>query len=134
MTLKPARVPQQLRLRQQGCELLVRYADQTELSLSAEYLRVFSPSAEVQGHGLIEPQLVGGKRSVTIRRIEPVGRYAVRLHFSDGHDTGLYAWETLQQMAADYPARWARYEQRLAEHRMSRDEDVLAFNALRPKK
>ena len=126
--------PQQLRLRDQGRELVVVDADAEPLALSAEYLRVFSPSAEVQGHGLIEPQLVGGKRAVTIKRIEPVGRYAVRLHFSDGHDTGLYAWDTLREMAAQHDKRWARYLERLEAHGMSRDEDVIAFNALRPRK
>ena len=113
--------------------LEVGYADGRCYQLPCEYLRVFSPSAELQGHGLIEPLLVGGKREVNISAIEPVGQYAVRLRFDDGHDTGLYSWEVLQRLGEAQADNWARYLQRLADVGMSRDRDVTKLAAL-PKK
>lgn len=113
--------------------LEVRYADGTLYALPAEYLRVFSPSAEVRGHGLEEPVLVPGKREVSIREIKPVGRYAVRLVFDDGHDTGLYSWDVLSALGSGQQANWSRYLARLAEHAMSRERDVVKLSAL-PKK
>ncbi len=114
-----------------GSRLLeVAFADGSRHSLPCEYLRVFSPSAELRGHGLAEPMLVGGKRTVNIERVEPVGNYAVRLVFDDGHDTGLYTWELLRELGQDQQTNWARYEQRLAEIGMSRDRDVTKLAAL----
>ena len=113
--------------------LQVRYADGTLYALPAEYLRVFSPSAEVRGHGLEEPVLVPGKREVSIREIKPVGRYAVRLVFDDGHDTGLYSWEVLSALGSEQQTHWARYLERLAAHGMSRERDLVKLSAL-PKK
>jgi DUF971 family protein len=91
---------------------------------------VFSPSAELRGHGLPEPMLVGGKRNVNVARVEPVGQYAVRLVFDDGHDTGLYSWPVLHELGAAYERNWARYLARLAEVGMSRDSDVVKLAAL----
>nr|WP_301334107.1 DUF971 domain-containing protein [Solimonas sp. SE-A11] len=114
-----------------GSRLLeVAFADGSRHSLPCEYLRVFSPSAELRGHGLAEPMLVGGKRTVNIERVEPVGNYAVRLVFDDGHDTGLYTWELLHELGQDQEKNWARYEQRMAEIGMSRDRDVTKLAAL----
>ena len=113
--------------------LEVRYADGSHFSLPCEYLRVFSPSAEVRGHGLEEPVLVPGKREVGIREIKPVGRYAVRLVFDDGHDTGLYSWEVFWLLGQEQDKNWARYLERLAEHGMSRERDLVKLSAL-PKK
>lgn len=113
--------------------LEVRYADGNHFSLPCEYLRVFSPSAEVRGHGLEEPVLVPGKREVGIREIKPVGRYAVRLVFDDGHDTGLYSWEVFWLLGQEQEKNWARYLARLAEHGMSRERDLVKLSAL-PKK
>lgn len=114
-----------------GSRLLeVAFADGSRHQLPCEYLRVFSPSAELQGHGLPEPILVGGKRNVNISRVEPVGQYAVRLVFDDGHDTGLYSWSVLWTLAQDQEKNWARYEQRLADIGMSRDRDVTKLAAL----
>ncbi|MGJ8668392.1 MAG: gamma-butyrobetaine hydroxylase-like domain-containing protein [Oceanococcus sp.] len=129
------KVPKTLRLQEQGSRLQVEFADAPATVFAAEFLRVFSPSAEVQGHGLAEPQLVGGKREVVIKQIVPVGRYAVRLVFSDGHDTGLYGWDTLQNYGAEQEQMWARYLQRMQEAGMSRDEvdNVMPLSALRPK-
>ena len=126
--------PKTLRLQEQGTRLQVEFADAAYL-LSAEFLRVFSPSAEVQGHGLAEPQLVGGKRAVAIQKIVPVGRYAVRLVFSDGHDTGLYGWDTLERYGQEQDSMWQRYIERMKAAGMSRDEhdNVMPLSALRPK-
>lgn len=127
--------PRTLRLQDAGRRLCVEFSDAEIFELSAEYLRVFSPSAEVQGHGLAEPQIVGGKQAVSITRIDPVGRYAVRLVFSDAHDSGLYTWDTLRHLGRAHATLWARYLERLAEHGMSRQaqDNVMPLNALRPK-
>jgi DUF971 family protein len=126
-------VPTALKLHRQSRILEVGYADGNRYELPFEYLRVFSPSAEVRGHGANEPVLVGGKRNVAVMAVEPVGRYAVRLRFSDGHDTGLYSWDVLQELGDKQNEWWARYLQRLDEHGMSRDSDVTKLSAL-PKK
>jgi DUF971 family protein len=122
---------------QQSRRLEVGFADGTHFDLPCEYLRVFSPSAEVRGHGPApragepyEPLLVGGKRAVNIAAIEPVGRYAVRLRFDDGHDTGLYTWDGLRELGANQNSWWPRYLERLAEHGMSRDSDITKLSAL----
>lgn len=128
-----APAPASIKLHRQSRVLEVRYADDSAFKLPCEYLRVFSPSAELQGHGLIEPMLVGGKRAVNISAIEPVGQYAVRLRFDDGHDTGLYSWDVLFGLGQDQEKNWARYLQRLSEIGMSRDRDVTKLAAL-PKK
>lgn len=128
-----ARTPSGLKLKRDERVLEVRYADGTQFSLPCEYLRVFSPSAEVRGHGLEEPVLVPGKKDVSIKTIEPVGRYAVRLVFDDGHDTGLYTREVFEALGAEQPANWSRYLARLQEHGMSRERDLVKLSAL-PKK
>lgn len=130
-----SRAPKTLRLKDQGSRLQVEFAEATPLLFSAEFLRVFSPSAEVMGHGLEEPQLVGGKRLVTISQIVPVGRYAVRLVYSDGHDSGLYTWDTLREYGDRQSEMWQRYLQRMQAAGMSRDEqdNVMPLSALRPK-
>jgi DUF971 family protein len=117
-------VPTELKLKKSARELEVHYADGSSYRLSAEYLRVHSPSAEVTGHGAGEGMLVTGKQSVGIAAIEPVGRYAVRLVFDDGHDTGLYSWDYLYQLATEQEARWQDYLQRLRAAHASRDPQV----------
>lgn len=119
-----------LKLHRASRQLEVTFADGTSHRLPCEYLRVFSPSAELRGHGLDEPMLIGGRREVNIARVEPVGQYAVRLVFDDGHDTGLYTWSVLHELARERERNWARYEQRLAEVGMSRDRDVTKLAAL----
>ena len=125
-----APTPSGLKLLRDERTLEVRYADGTMFSLPCEYLRVFSPSAEVRGHGLEEPVLLPGKRQVGIRAIEPVGRYAVRLVFDDGHDSGLYTWDVFQALGEQQAANWARYLARLEEHGMSRERDLVKLSAL----
>ncbi len=93
--------------------LTVTFDGNTEFDLPAEYLRVESPSAEVQGHGASTKVTVAGKKNVGINAIEKVGLYAVRLVFDDGHDTGLFSWEYLYQLGAEQTKRWFEYEQRL---------------------
>lgn len=125
-----APVPTAIKLLREQRLLQLSYADGSELSLPCEYLRVFSPSAEVRGHGLEEPVLVPGKAQVNIREIKPVGRYAVRLVFDDGHDTGLYSWDVFWALGQQQQSNWQRYLARLAEHGMSRERDLVKLSAL----
>lgn len=111
----------ELRLNPQKSQLSVTFTDGTVGLLPAEFLRVVSPSAEVQGHSPSERKLVPGKRDVTIRAIEPVGNYAVRLVFSDGHNTGLYSWQYLHEIALQKDQLWNRYLEELAAAGASRD-------------
>ena len=106
--------PTELRYRRAERVLVVSFADGARYELRCEYLRVFSPSAEVRGHGLREPLLVRGKEQVGIARIDPVGNYAVKLSFDDGHDTGLYSWDFLRELGVQRDANWQRYQERLA--------------------
>ncbi len=112
---QPQRFPTELRLSKGGRELRVTFEDGEQYTMSAEYLRVHSPSAEVRGHGEGQETLQLGKENVAISRIEPIGNYAVRLVFDDGHDTGLYSWPLLYDLGANQDANWARYQQRVKE-------------------
>jgi DUF971 family protein len=105
--------PTAIKLQRRSRRLHVTFADGTEGSLTAEYLRVHSPSAEVTGHHAGEGVLVTGKEAVGIDRIEAVGRYAVRLVFDDGHNTGLYTWPVLYELTRDRDEKWQRYLERL---------------------
>jgi len=109
-----APAPTELNLRRGRRELEIRFTDGSSGTLSAEYLRVHSPSAEVTGHSPGEGVLVLGKQDVTIARIEPVGRYAVRLVFDDGHATGLYTWPILHDLNRNKEEKWRRYRERVA--------------------
>ena len=100
--------------------LHVTFDDGESFSLPAEYLRVESPSAEVQGHGPGQKTILGGKRNVGIGAIEPVGHYAVRLIFDDGHDTGIYSWDYLHELGLGQEARWSRYLNELAARGLTR--------------
>jgi|SRR5258706_7782915 DUF971 family protein len=113
--------PSELRLNAEKNALRVVFMNGVAESLSAELLRVMSPSAEVQGHSAAERRLVPGKRNVTIRAVEPVGNYAVRLVFSDGHNTGIYSWSYLHEMAGKKDELWNTYQQELAAAGQNRD-------------
>jgi DUF971 family protein len=126
------RAPTSLKLHRKSRLLEVGYADGRRYQLPCEYLRVHSPSAEVRGHGGGELVLVPGKRNVAIDKVEPVGNYAVRLVFDDGHDTGLYSWDVLQDLGANQERYWQRYLERLAEHGLTRDSAVTKLSALPP--
>lgn len=101
--------PIDIRLHQASRLLEIKFDNNMECKLSTEFLRVFSPSAEVRGHGAGQEVLQIGKEDVNITAIEPVGNYAVKLVFSDGHDTGLYSWDYLYDMAKNYEAMWQNY-------------------------
>jgi DUF971 family protein len=92
--------------------------------LSCEYLRVYSPSAEVKGHGPGQEVLQTGKKNVTINAIEPVGNYALQLFFSDGHDTGIYSWTYLYELCLDQKPRWESYLERIHKAGATRDPDI----------
>jgi DUF971 family protein len=107
--------PVNVRLRTVSRVLDISFDDGERFELPFEYLRVFSPSAEVRGHGGGEPLLVTGKEAVNIIEADPAGNYAVKLRFDDGHDTGLYSWPFLHELGRDHAKNWARYLQRCAE-------------------
>ena len=102
-------VPIEIRLEKATQVLEVAFDDGTKFSLPAEYLRVESPSAEVQGHGPGERKTIAGRRHVGIIAVEPVGHYAVRLVFDDLHDTGIYSWEYLHTLGREQTPRWNAY-------------------------
>ncbi len=106
-------VPSELTAHQQSLVLEVAYEDGTLYRLPFELLRVYSPSAEVQGHGPGQETLQTGKRGVSIVTIDPVGNYGVKPHFSDGHDNGIYTWEYLHWLGANQDALWHDYLTRL---------------------
>jgi DUF971 family protein len=106
--------PTELRINPARNALSVAFDNGDRFTLSAEYLRVESPSAEVQGHGPGQKKIVTGKNGLTIARLEPVGNYAVRIVFDDGHDTGLYSWDYLHELGRDHGKRWALYREAVA--------------------
>ena len=113
--------PEEIRLTKTKDSLYVRFDDGFETSLAAELLRVESPSAEVQGHGSGQKTTPTGKGSVTIAAIEPVGNYAIRISFSDGHNTGLFSWETLHDYGQRQTQLYADYIERLVAAGARRD-------------
>ncbi len=117
----PAPWPVSINYKREHRTLSVAFDDARSFVLSAEYLRVESPSAEVQGHGASTRVTVSGKKNIGISDIQPVGRYAVRLVFDDGHDTGLFSWEYLYQLGAEHTKRWFEYESRLKAKGLGRE-------------
>ena len=113
--------PAELRLFKEEGRLEIDFSDGRSCSLSAEYLRVESPSAEVQGHGPGQKKIVSGRRHVKIAAVEPVGHYAVRLVFDDKHDTGIYSWAYLRDLGDTHAERWAAYQAALLDRGLSRD-------------
>ena len=116
--------PVGIKLHKRSRELELEYPEGERYSLSCEYLRVYSPSAEVRGHGAGQEVLQTGKLKVGIEAIKPVGRYAVQLVFDDGHDTGLYSWDYLYELCTEKPRLWQQYLDRLEQAGASRDPDV----------
>lgn len=106
--------PTDIKLHQLSRMLEVSFEDGAHFTLPCEYLRVYSPSAEVRGHGPGQETLQVGKEDVNIVDIQPVGHYAVKLVFSDGHDSGLYSWDILYELGRDQQANWQTYLDRLA--------------------
>ncbi len=115
------RRPTDIILHQQSRVLEIAFEDGKRFRLSCEFLRVLSPSAEVRGHGAGQEVLQTGKKDVNIVAVEPVGNYAVKLVFSDGHDTGLYSWDYLYTLGVDHDALWQDYIERLDKAGASRD-------------
>jgi len=103
----------EIKLRKTSRLLEIVFDDRRQFELPFEYLRVFSPSAEVRGHGPGQEVLQVGKENVRIDRVEPVGNYAVRLYFDDGHNTGLYTWQYLLELGEHYDRKWRQYLERL---------------------
>lgn len=114
-------LPTNITLHRASHVLEVEFDDGESYRLPAEYLRVHSPSAEVQGHGPGQRVLVAGKRDVNIDAVEPIGNYAVLLRFSDGHATGLYSWNILHALGRDQARNWQDYVDALASHGLSRN-------------
>lgn len=118
--------PTDLKLHQKSRILEVAFDDGSHYRLSCEYLRVYSPSAEVRGHGPGQEILQIGKENVNITNIEPVGTYAVTLHFDDGHNTGIYSWDWLQHLGANYDDLWRQYLERLQKAGHQRKPNAVA--------
>ena len=119
--MDPKRWPTELRLAKDRRYLRVTFEDGAVFDLPAEYLRVTSPSAEVQGHSPSERKTVPGKRNVEIIGIDPVGNYAVKLRFDDMHDTGIYGWNYLYELGAKRDEKWREYLAELEAKGLSRD-------------
>jgi DUF971 family protein len=113
--------PTDITLHQQSNMLDVEFDDGSHYSMPVEYLRVYSPSAEVRGHGPGQEVLQVGKRDVSVKAIEPIGMYAIKLVFSDGHDTGIYSWEYLRDLGVKRDMNWKTYLARLEQAGKSRD-------------
>lgn len=113
--------PVEIVLHRASHALEVAFDDGQRFRLPCEYLRVESPSAEVQGHGPGQRVLVPGKKHVNIAAIEPIGNYAVQLQFDDGHGSGLYSWALLHELGREYDTRWAAYVAALAERGLTRE-------------
>lgn len=113
--------PVELRLKQAEKRLDIEFDDGRKFTLPAEYLRVESPSAEVQGHGPGEKTIVAGRAHVGIMALEPVGNYAVRIRFDDLHDTGIYSWDYLYQLGVEHERRWRDYLAALDARGLSRE-------------
>jgi len=106
--------PLEIKLHQSSNLLEIKFNNLTECMLSSEFLRVHSPSAEVRGHGPGQETLQVQKENVAIENIEPIGQYAIKLIFSDGHNTGIYTWDYLYELAATYDALWEEYLRKLS--------------------
>lgn len=113
--------PVELRVFKDEGRLEVDFSDDHKAVLSAEYLRVESPSAEVQGHGPNQKKIVSGRRHVKIAAVEPVGHYAVRIVFDDRHDSGIFSWAYLRELSETHAERWAAYQAALLYRGLSRD-------------
>jgi len=121
MSAAASPTPVEIKLHQKSRFMEVVYSDGQRFELPFEFLRVYSPSAEVRGHGPGQETLQTGKRAVTITAVEPVGAYAIQPTFSDGHATGIYSWEYLYELGSEREALWKKYLDRLKSAHGSRD-------------
>jgi len=122
--------PTDIRLHKRSATLELRYLDGTGFTLPAELLRVYSPSAEVRGHGTGQEVLQTGKKFVKIDRIEPVGNYGIKLHFDDDHNTGIYSWDYLHELALGHEQLWQDYLQRMEKAGASRESHDAAVQVV----
>lgn len=120
--------PTTINYHKQSRELALTFADDQSFRLSAEFLRVHSPSAEVRGHGMQMPILQYGKKHVGINNIEGAGNYALKISFDDGHDTGLYTWEYLYNIGKNHDELWQMYLDRLEKEGQTRDTSVIQIH------
>ena len=111
--------PTEIRVRRSDHTVRISFDDGADFNLPAEYLRVMTGSALDRGHGEARPP-VGGKHDVGVTEVTPIGRYAVRIRFDDGHDTGLYSWDALYALGQDQPAKWGAYLASLEKHGLKR--------------
>ena len=118
---KAVPLPTEIKFHQKSRVLEISFADGATFRLPCEFLRVYSPSAEVRGHGPGQEVLQTGKKDVDILRIEPVGQYAVQLHFSDGHSTGIYSWDLLYDYGSRQDEMWSEYLKRMEQAGASRE-------------
>ena len=121
-----APTPQSITVHSQSRVLEVNFSDGASFRIPFELMRIYSPSAEVQGHGPGQEVLQTGKRDVDLLDLQPVGNYAVQPSFSDGHDTGIYSWDLLYELGEKQDALWAEYERRLAAAGVDRDAPMAA--------
>lgn len=120
--------PKEINVHKKSATLELVYEDGRSHSLTAEYLRVFSPSAEVQGHGPGQSVLQFGKKEVQFLDFEPQGNYAIKIVFSDGHDSGIYSWTYLDKLGTDYESNWSRYLEELETAGKSREPQFIALS------
>lgn len=128
--MSQSKVPVDIKYRKKANLLELHYSDGQVFELEAEFLRVYSPSAEVKGHGEGSEVLQVGKKYVTIANIQPAGSYAVKITFDDGHDSGLYSWEYLYEVAQRKDAFWQDYLNRLAAANASREPSLISIKQL----
>ncbi|HEX4326464.1 MAG TPA: DUF971 domain-containing protein [Burkholderiales bacterium] len=118
---KDSPLPTEIKLHQQSRRLEIAFSDGARFTLPFEFLRVYSPSAEVRGHGPGQETLQVGKRKIEVNGVEQVGNYAIQPTFSDGHDTGIYSWDYLYELGEHQDVMWTDYLRRLKEAHASRD-------------
>ncbi|MBZ0095032.1 MAG: DUF971 domain-containing protein [Sulfuricella sp.] len=118
-------MPTEIKLHQKSRMLEIAFSDGQRFELPCEFLRIYSPSAEVRGHGPGQEVLQVGKKNVEITDVQPVGSYAVQLVFSDGHDSGLYSWDYLHDLGVNREALWEKYLERMNEAGASREPATL---------
>ncbi|OQW73808.1 MAG: 1-(5-phosphoribosyl)-5-((5-phosphoribosylamino)methylideneamino)imidazole-4-carboxamide isomerase [Proteobacteria bacterium ST_bin11] len=118
------RIPTEIKLHKVSAILEIHFDDESIYELPSEYLRVFTQSAEAVGHGPGQETLQIGKEDVTITDIQPVGNYAIKLVFSDGHDTGIYSWDLLYKLGSDFPLLWSNYLEELKAAGLSRRSPI----------
>ena len=127
-------IPQNIALHKKSRQLELQYDGEKPLVLDAEYLRVYSPSAEVRGHHPAQAVLQHSKKNVGIESVSPVGNYALQIHFDDNHSSGIYSWDYLHQLGVEKERYWQDYLQRLAAEGQSRDPEIQVVNLIDPGK